>query len=315
MSVLTVSLFLVASISIAGCTTLPVSTGTKEIRDAFNFEIEEGWIVPKRPDALWSVGQIVEINDDGYALTVDSLANLDNCLPVDDPQIGPAPDIFQTGTYTYNVSLTAALGIPESVLNSSGLDGDHKSTVSLNDVSRTALRLVPMETYIRNYYSSDMSDECKFVLKNSKRFFITEAIMISSGDVTLIDSRDATIDLSSDTFKVLSDAAISYGNTVTREGKLTIKKPIPVAFRLRSFDNILEIEEPGYSNERPSASEVYDMLLNSRFIVDDSKPPLNISQIAAGIGGAAVLLYLLTDDDPPKPPTGDGISLEIEFPE
>ena len=297
---------------VSGCATIKPQDETRSLVKWFDFQVGDGWIVPKRPNAIWSVGQIVQIhNEYSYLQPLGStVSDLDGCISAK-PTRSAAPQYSSNRQFDYNISLSGTLNVPQSVLNESGIKGEHKTTVKLDSVTRNTLPIILAEKYIRENYDSGMSDSCKDALNIPSRYIIGETYEITDGEVTINNSDGTKVDLNSIESKLLKDAALEAGYTVNQNGSLVFSEPTPIALRLITFDDYLK--RLGTNIDRPDFKSIYKRLDESGTIITSEKSE-SIWPIIGGIGTVVVVAgYLLSRDSPTLP--GRAINIETSFPQ
>ena len=65
---------------------------------------------------------------------------------------------------------------------------------------------------------------------------IDKILVIEDGKISIVETGGAKIDLSAPQYKIIQDAAIKAGYSVTKDGSLKVPQGVPITFAVRQAD-------------------------------------------------------------------------------
>jgi hypothetical protein len=246
----------------AACTDVGPPPKTVGLEKGLGLDPNEGWIVLTRPNSIWTVGTVIERLDNGTVRDIGTLNSL-GCFPADAWLVEPgtAPEIQYGREIDYGLSVSATLGLPKAELGKAGLsfggDGNaptHKSSVVLNKVTEQRVDTLRAEEFLDSSFAS-MSPACQRNLLDAKRFIVDKILVIEDGELSFAEASGAKIDLSTPQYKVIKDAALKAGYSVTKDGSLKVPQGTQVTFAVRQADFGKTLSRLGYERKGPGESE------------------------------------------------------------
>ncbi|MEW8692197.1 MAG: hypothetical protein AB2535_14070 [Candidatus Thiodiazotropha endolucinida] len=243
-------LIVLTTVILSGCIHNDKVIG-KHFAEAFDCSEAGGWVVLGRPNSIWDIGTVLEINN----YSVEDLGNIKplNCFPQDkwvreEGESGSARFVREG---RYEISLAATLGLTKEELINTGisLSGDlgaeaksqHSVLFDTTSPIEERINYLLLEGVVEDNYNA-MSSDCKRAITPKDRFLVDGVLKVVEGAFTVVNNNGATVDLSTPEFHVIQEAAIRAGFDVTKAGSIAIGKeqePMTVCVRARRFERAL----------------------------------------------------------------------------
>jgi hypothetical protein len=232
---------------LAGCGDQSV-TETWGFQEAFALAPEDGWVVLSRPNSIWDVGTVLEHRESSIE-DIGTIKDLD-CFPGEHwiVETGSAPESAYTRAINYDLSLAATLGLPQAEMakvglsvggNAGGGGPAGQTSFSVKKATEKRVSSLKLEQYIENNYAG-MNNSCKRLLLDARRFLIDKIYRIDAGELVILGSNGAKVDLGLPQYKPVADAAVKAGFGLNKTGSLTVQEPVTFAVRAADFGGVLE---------------------------------------------------------------------------
>jgi hypothetical protein len=259
---------------VAACTDPGRVTEKVGLEKGLGLDRDEGWTVLKRPNSIWTVGTVIALLDNGSVRDLGTLESL-ACFPAGAWIVvpGTAPQLQYGREIDYGLSVSATLGLPKVELAKAGLsfggDGEapsHKSMVVLNKVTERRVDTLRAEEFLETDFAK-MSPACQRNLLDAKRFVIDKILIIEDGELSFDEANGAKVDLSIPKYKVIQDAALKAGYSVTKDGSLKVQGT-PVTFAVRQADFGQTLARLGYERRGPGEGNSLETVLVDAGVAD-----------------------------------------------
>lgn len=296
------------AITLIGCASNISAIKKNKVKEVL--VMADDWVVLSRPNALWSVGTVIDVSptDTGKPTYNDigTVTNL-NCFPEDVWIVdgGVGADVRRETEIDRGMSFSTVLGISDTTLADVGISigGEkptHRTILSLSEVSEERLDSLKAEEYIRQNYD-DMSITCRDILTSDTRFIVDKVFLVKEGRIEFESSQGAKVDLSLDAYKSISSSVLKTGYSIDESGAILISgQRVPLAVRHANFSRVLtSIGEKG-TKDTSSFSNAIGIARRASTI--------NYTLLALGLVTVGLLAELLNQPDPtPAVPEGEVI--------
>jgi hypothetical protein len=258
---------------LTGCSLLrqqPPVPDAVNLREGLGLNEREGWIVLSRPNSIWTVGTVIEVLPGRDARDLGTLVSL-GCFPEEAWLItsGTGPVIQYNRAINYGLSASATLGLPKAELAKAGLNfgGDgrtptHKTVVVLNKVTEKRVDSLKAEEFLMANHES-MSGACMRNLLDPSRFIVDKVLLVEDGEMEVAEVGGAKVDLSSPNYKLVRDAAVNAGYSVTSDGSLRFPVGTPITIAIRQADFGTTLARMGIRRRGIEATSVMEALVES----------------------------------------------------